>query len=122
MSGGCTGGQPGIHWLLGHNADCVPDGCDCPDRVVLMYGHRDRCPRGSSGCSCTHAAGEHSVSGCEDGCSCEGLSKCGPVPDECDPETGEPCARHEAAMAEGVPDHLYHESCPGVCCGGNKEL
>lgn len=76
MSGGCTGGQPGIHWLFGHNVDCVP-AVDPP---------------------------------------------CGPVPDECDPETGDPCAHHKAAMTEGVPDHLYHESCPGVCCGGNEEL
>lgn len=24
-------------------------------------------------------------------------------------------------LDEGIPDHLYHESCPGTCCGGSED-
>lgn len=54
---------------------CTTSGCECPDHIVLSYGHRGLCPQGLAGCTCTHAPDEHSVYGCEDGCSCEWMPK-----------------------------------------------
>lgn len=46
-------------------------------------------------------------------------TRCGPVPDQCDAESGEPCAKHEREQAHTEGDHTFcGPECAAACtCG-----
>lgn len=71
-----------------------PNPCRCP-----CYG-------------CKHHCGAHDPSGVAVEAQQQTETPCGPTPDQCDPETGEPCDVHETERAHAEGDH---EHC-GVTC------